>query len=72
MRAAAQRAAGISPPLRLFAPRNQIVRATLGQLLFSGDDQKKSLKVISGGAVVDFKGSYEDYLESDKQALAVA
>jgi len=25
------------------------VRATLGQLLFSGDDQKKSLKVISGG-----------------------
>jgi ATPase subunit of ABC transporter with duplicated ATPase domains len=26
-----------------------IVRATLGQLLFSGDDQKKSLKVISGG-----------------------
>jgi ATPase subunit of ABC transporter with duplicated ATPase domains len=27
----------------------QIVRATLGQLLFSGDDQKKSIKVISGG-----------------------
>jgi ATPase subunit of ABC transporter with duplicated ATPase domains len=27
----------------------QIVRATLGQLLFTGDDQKKSLKVISGG-----------------------
>jgi ATPase subunit of ABC transporter with duplicated ATPase domains len=27
----------------------QIVRATLGQLLFSGDDQKKALKVISGG-----------------------
>jgi ATPase subunit of ABC transporter with duplicated ATPase domains len=27
----------------------QIVRATLGQLLFSGDDQMKSLKVISGG-----------------------
>ncbi|MDA1118663.1 MAG: ABC-F family ATPase [Proteobacteria bacterium] len=27
----------------------QIVRATLGQLLFSGDDQKKLLKVISGG-----------------------
>ena len=26
-----------------------IVRATLGQLLFSGDDQKKTLKVISGG-----------------------
>jgi len=26
-----------------------IVRATLGQLLFSGDDQKKSLQVISGG-----------------------
>jgi ATPase subunit of ABC transporter with duplicated ATPase domains len=26
-----------------------IVRATLGQLLFSGDDQKKALKVISGG-----------------------
>jgi len=26
-----------------------IVRATLGQLLFSGDDQKKSLKVLSGG-----------------------
>jgi ATPase subunit of ABC transporter with duplicated ATPase domains len=28
---------------------DQIVRATLGQLLFSGDDQKKALKVISGG-----------------------
>jgi ATPase subunit of ABC transporter with duplicated ATPase domains len=28
---------------------DQIVRATLGQLLFSGDDQKKPLKVISGG-----------------------
>jgi ATPase subunit of ABC transporter with duplicated ATPase domains len=28
---------------------DQIVRATLGQLLFTGDDQKKSLKVISGG-----------------------
>ncbi len=27
----------------------QIVRATLGQLLFSGDEQKKSVKVISGG-----------------------
>jgi len=27
----------------------QIVRATLGQLLFSGDDQKKALEVISGG-----------------------
>jgi ATPase subunit of ABC transporter with duplicated ATPase domains len=27
----------------------QIVRATLGRLLFSGDDQKKTLKVISGG-----------------------
>jgi ATPase subunit of ABC transporter with duplicated ATPase domains len=27
----------------------QIMRATLGQLLFSGDDQKKSVKVISGG-----------------------
>jgi ATPase subunit of ABC transporter with duplicated ATPase domains len=26
-----------------------IVRATLGQLLFSGDDAKKSVKVISGG-----------------------
>ena len=26
-----------------------IVRATLGQLLFSGDEQKKTLKVISGG-----------------------
>ena len=26
-----------------------LVRATLGQLLFSGDDQKKSVKVISGG-----------------------
>jgi ATPase subunit of ABC transporter with duplicated ATPase domains len=26
-----------------------IVRATLGQLLFSGDDQKKQLQVISGG-----------------------
>jgi ATPase subunit of ABC transporter with duplicated ATPase domains len=28
---------------------DQIVRATLGQLLFSGDDQKKPLRVISGG-----------------------
>src|SRR5579864_917516 len=28
---------------------DQVVRATLGQLLFSGEDQKKSLKVISGG-----------------------
>src|SRR4051812_46977568 len=27
----------------------QIMRATLGQLLFSGEDQKKSVKVISGG-----------------------
>ena len=27
----------------------QIVRATLGQLLFSGDETKKSVKVISGG-----------------------
>ena len=26
-----------------------IVRATLGQLLFSGDDQKKAVKVLSGG-----------------------
>jgi ATPase subunit of ABC transporter with duplicated ATPase domains len=28
---------------------DQIVRATLGQLLFSGDDQQKSVKVLSGG-----------------------
>ena len=28
---------------------DQLVRATLGQLLFSGDDQKKALAVISGG-----------------------
>ena len=28
---------------------DQIVRATLGQLLFSGDDGKKSIKVVSGG-----------------------
>jgi ATPase subunit of ABC transporter with duplicated ATPase domains len=28
---------------------DQIVRATLGQLLFTGDDQKKSVKVLSGG-----------------------
>jgi ATPase subunit of ABC transporter with duplicated ATPase domains len=28
---------------------DQIVRATLGQLLFSGDDASKSVKVISGG-----------------------
>ena len=27
----------------------QIVRATLGQLLFSGDETKKSVRVISGG-----------------------
>ena len=31
------------------AQDEQIVRATLGQLLFSGDDQKKPLGVISGG-----------------------
>ena len=31
------------------AQDEQIVRATLGQLLFSGDDQRKSLRVISGG-----------------------
>jgi len=30
---------------------DQIVRATLGQLLFSGDETKKSVKVISGGEV---------------------
>ena len=28
---------------------DQTVRATLGRLLFSGDDAKKSVKVISGG-----------------------
>jgi ATPase subunit of ABC transporter with duplicated ATPase domains len=28
---------------------DQIVRATLGQLLFTGDDAKKSVKIISGG-----------------------
>jgi ATPase subunit of ABC transporter with duplicated ATPase domains len=28
---------------------DQIVRATLGQLLFSGEDTKKSIKVVSGG-----------------------
>jgi ATPase subunit of ABC transporter with duplicated ATPase domains len=28
---------------------DQIVRATLGQLLFSGDDAKKSVQIISGG-----------------------
>jgi ATPase subunit of ABC transporter with duplicated ATPase domains len=28
---------------------DQLVRATLGQLLFSGDDQKKPVKVLSGG-----------------------
>ncbi|HEU0258496.1 MAG TPA: ABC-F family ATPase [Burkholderiales bacterium] len=28
---------------------DQVVRATLGQLLFTGDDAKKSVKVISGG-----------------------
>jgi len=27
----------------------QLVRATLGRMLFSGDDAKKSVKVISGG-----------------------
>ena len=31
------------------AQDEQIVRATLGQLLFSGDEQKKSVRVISGG-----------------------
>jgi len=36
-------------PDREIQQDDQIVRATLGQLLFSGDDQKKSLKVISGG-----------------------
>ncbi|MDE2118053.1 MAG: ATP-binding cassette domain-containing protein, partial [Betaproteobacteria bacterium] len=28
---------------------DQVVRGTLGRLLFSGDDVKKSVKVISGG-----------------------
>ena len=28
---------------------DQLVRATLGRLLFTGDDAKKSIKVISGG-----------------------
>jgi ATPase subunit of ABC transporter with duplicated ATPase domains len=31
------------------AQDEHIVRATLGQLLFSGDEQKKSIQVISGG-----------------------
>lgn len=31
------------------ADDEQIVRATLGRLLFSGDDTKKSVKVLSGG-----------------------
>jgi ATPase subunit of ABC transporter with duplicated ATPase domains len=31
------------------ADDDQIVRATLGRLLFSGDDTKKSVKVLSGG-----------------------
>jgi ATPase subunit of ABC transporter with duplicated ATPase domains len=31
------------------AQDEQIVRATLGQLLFSGDEQRKPLRVISGG-----------------------
>ena len=34
---------------RLEGDDDQRVRATLGRLLFSGDDGKKSLKVISGG-----------------------
>ena len=34
---------------RLEGDDDQKVRATLGRLLFSGDDGKKSLKVISGG-----------------------
>jgi ATPase subunit of ABC transporter with duplicated ATPase domains len=32
-----------------FKQDDLIVRATLGQLLFSGEDQKKTLRVISGG-----------------------
>jgi len=28
---------------------DQIIRATLGRLLFSGDDSKKSVRVLSGG-----------------------
>jgi ATPase subunit of ABC transporter with duplicated ATPase domains len=31
------------------ADDEQIVRATLGRLLFSGDEMKKSVKVLSGG-----------------------
>jgi ATPase subunit of ABC transporter with duplicated ATPase domains len=31
------------------ADDEQIVRATLGRLLFSGDETKKSVKVLSGG-----------------------
>ncbi|MFX6006957.1 ATP-binding cassette domain-containing protein, partial [Acinetobacter baumannii] len=31
------------------ADDDQIVRATLGRLLFSGDETKKSVRVLSGG-----------------------
>ncbi len=34
---------------RSAADDEQLIRATLGRLLFSGDDTKKSVKVISGG-----------------------
>ena len=34
---------------RLEGDEDQKVRATLGRLLFSGDDAKKSVRVISGG-----------------------
>jgi ATPase subunit of ABC transporter with duplicated ATPase domains len=74
---------------------DQVIRGTLGRLLFSGDDISKSVKVLSGGekgrmiwgklmlvsalanrilevkmdgSVVDYSGTYEEYLRS--QSLA--
>eukprot|EP01030_Chromulinospumella_sphaerica_P003584 gene3584-3505_t len=50
----------------------QIIRGTLGRMLFSNDEILKSVKVISGGeqgrmlpnGVTDFSGTYDDYLRS--------
>ena len=50
-----------------------------GTLVFVSHDREfvsslatRIIELKPGGVVVDFKGSYEDYLESEKQALAVA
>ncbi len=50
-----------------------------GTLIFVSHDREfvsslatRIIELKPGKAVVDFKGSYEDYLESEKQALQAA